>query len=153
AIAVWLGATSDLILRAPYEHWRRRNRHRERPMRFVLFDLRFAARTFVRQKGATALVLLTLTLAVAANTAGFALLNRLFLRPFPFREPDRLVYLNEQAPKWNLEFTGINYPDFDTWRKSVRSFEGMALLSDDDVNLADGARVERVQAAYVTYDL
>ncbi|HEU4628282.1 MAG TPA: ABC transporter permease, partial [Gemmatimonadaceae bacterium] len=116
-------------------------------------DLRFAARSFGRQKGATAVVLVTLTLAVAANVAVFTLVNALFLRPFPFPQPDRLVYLNEQAPRWNLEFTGINYPDFDAWRRGAHRFAAMALMDQGSVNLAAGRSAERVQAAWVTYDM
>ena len=115
-------------------------------------DLRFAWRTFARQRGATALVLLTLTLAVAANTAVFTLVDSLFLRPLPFAAPDRLVYLNEIAPKWNLEYVGINFPDFDVWRKATTSFEAMALTDRTQVNLADASGAERVRGAVVTRD-
>src|SRR6476661_311485 len=128
-LAFVIAATWDITRRAPYEHWRRRGRRRneDSTMRSFLADLRFAVRSFSRQPGPTALIVLTLTLGIAANTAVFSLVDGLFLRPFPFREPDRLVYLNERAPSWNLEFTGINYPDFHTWRATARAFESMAL--------------------------
>jgi putative ABC transport system permease protein len=153
-LGTWLCATWDVVRRAPREHWRRRGRRapEEQSMHSFLSDLRFALRTFARQKGATTLVLLTLTLAVAANTAVFTLINGLFLRPFPFPQPDRLVYLNERAPKWNLDFVGINYPDFDTWRRTTHSFEAMALFDETSVNLADGTGADRVRGALVTYD-
>ena len=122
-------------------------------MHSFLSDLRFALRSFARQPGATALVVVTLGLAVAANTAVFTLLDGLFFRPFPFSEPNRLVYLNEKAPRWNLDFTGINYTDFATWRGRARSFESMAVWSNESVNLADGGSAERVDAALVTYDM
>src|SRR6478609_5417716 len=56
------------LRRAPYEHWRRRGRRRnEDPaMRSFLADLRFAFRSFGRQPGATALIVVTLMLGVAA---------------------------------------------------------------------------------------
>ena len=121
-------------------------------MQSFFSDLRFALRSFVRQPGATALIVVTLALAVAANTAVFTLLDGIFFRPFPFSEPNRLVYLNEKAPRWNLEFTGINYPDFTTWRSRARTFESMALWSTMSVNLADDTGAERIDAAQVTYD-
>src|SRR5687767_4959206 len=149
-----IAAAWDLARRAPYEHWRRRGRRRneESPMHSFFADLRFAARSFSRQPGPTALIILTLTLGVAANTAVFAIVDGLFLRPFPFPNPDRLVYVNERAPSWNLEFTGINYPDFHTWRQRVRAYEIIALWSGSSINLADGAGAERTDGLAVTYD-
>jgi len=148
------GAAWDLVRRAPYEHWRRRGRHRneDSPMRSFLADLRFAVRSFGRQPGAIALIVLTLTLGIAANTAVFAIVDGLFLRPFPFPEPGRLVYLNERAPSWNLELTGINYPDFHTWRERASTFESMALWGEASVNLADPSGAERVNGLAVTWD-
>jgi predicted permease len=145
----------DIVRRIPYEHARRAITHgtREPRMQSFLSDIRFAVRSFARQPGSTALLLLTLALAVAANTAVFTLINGLFLRPFPVPEPSRLVYLNEKAPKWNLERTGINYPDFVAWRAHGGSLQSMALWSAADVNLTDGATSERVAAGSMTYDL
>ena len=144
----------DVLRRAPYEHWRRRGRkpNEESTMRSFLADLRFAVRSFSRQPGPTALILLTLTLGIAANTAVFAIVDGLFLRPFPYPEPDRLVYVNEQAPTWNLEYTGINYPDFATWRERVSAFEGIALWDHASINLADASGAERAEGLAVTYD-
>ena len=155
--AIWfaISATLDLARRAPYEHWRRRGRrpnNEEHTMRSTLADLRFAIRSFGRQPGPTALIVLTLMLGVAANTAVFAIVDGLFLRPFPFPHPDRLVYVNERAPTWNLEFTSINYADFHTWRERARDFEALALWNDVSLNLADGSGAERADGLTVTYD-
>jgi putative ABC transport system permease protein len=115
-------------------------------------DLRYAWRSLLRQPGASTLVVLMLALGIAANVAVFTLVNGLFLRPFPFRQPDRLVYINTSAPKWNLDTVGINFPDFDQWTKGQKLFDAIAMMEGDEVNLADGAGAERVRAAYVTRD-
>jgi predicted permease len=149
-----ISALWDILRRSPYEHWRRRGRHRneDSSMRSLLADLRFAIRSFSRQPGPTALIVLTLTLGIAANTAVFAIVDGVFLRPFPFPEPGRLAYLNERAPTWNLELTGINYPDFHTWRERATAFESMSLWAETSVNLADASGAERVDGLAVTYD-
>jgi len=149
-----IASTLDIARRAPYEHWRRRGRrpNEESTMRSFVADLRFAVRSFTRQPGPTALIVLTLALGVAANTAVFAIVDGLFLRPFPFPQAERLVYLNERAPAWNLEFTGINYPDFLTWRERARAFDAMALWSETSINLADESGVTRADGLAVTYD-
>jgi hypothetical protein len=99
------------------------------------------------------MLLTTLALAVAANTAVFTLLDGLFLRALPFPSADRLVYLNEKAPRWNLDFTGINFPDFATWRDRAHAFEAMGVWGSQSVNLAtDGGAPERIDALTVSYD-
>ena len=118
----------------------------------ITSDIRAAWRSLVRQKFATGLAIGMLALGIAASVAVFTLVNGIFLRPFPVPEPDRLVYINETAPKWNLEYVGINYPDFDQWRKGQRLFEAIALHDTATFNLADGPSVERVQGAQITRD-
>ena len=156
---VWLSAFSDAIARTAYEHWRQRGRrpmlaaNKERHMTSLVADLRFAVRSFSRQPGPTALVIFTLALAVAANTAVFALVDAVFFRALPYPNASRLVDVNEMAPSWGLDFTSVNYPDFDTWRKNTRAFAGIALFDDAAFNVADGNEAVRLDGQFVTYDL
>jgi hypothetical protein len=60
-------------------------------MQGVWKDLAFGARTQLKTPAATAAVVLTLAIGIAANTVTFSLLNSLFIRPLPVREPERLV--------------------------------------------------------------
>ena len=156
-VSVRLGAFADLARRVPYEHWRRRGRPTLQPrvnrMPSVFADLRFALRASTRQPAATALVIATLALAVAANTAVFALVDAVFFRSLPYPHASRLVDLNEQAPKWNLEFVGITYYDFDQWQKNSRVFEGMAVWDGSAVNISDGTTATRVDGQMVSYDM
>jgi predicted permease len=115
-------------------------------------DFRYALRSLTRQKTATALVLLMLSLGIAANVAVFSLVNGLFLRPFAFPDQDRLVFINETAPKWNLEIVGINYPDFHAWREGVKLFEGIAIWDGGSFNLSTSTGAERIRGAWVTHD-
>jgi predicted permease len=152
--ATWAAGALDVLRHAPREHWRRRHdQPRVRTMPSIGADLRFALRTFARQKGSTALVLLTLVLAVAANVAVFMLLDGLFFRPFPYPEAGRLLYLNERAPKWNLDHVGINYPDYVEWRDHTPTIESMALVMSTSVNVSDGTSAERLPAAQITWTL
>jgi putative ABC transport system permease protein len=155
AAHVWLRAIADVVRRAPYEHWRRRRARRspEKRMQSFVSDLRFAVRSFRRQPGATALVVVTLALAVAANTAVFSLVDAVFFRALPYPDASRLVDVNETAPKWNLDFTGINYADFVQWQKSSHAFEGMALWDDERFNVASGDSPERLDGQAVTYNM
>ena len=115
-------------------------------------DIRYAIRSLSRQRMSAALVVAMLALGIAANVAVFSLVNGLFFRPFPFDEPDRLVFINEKAPKWNLELTGISFPDFDTWRRGQQQFEALAAWTSRDLNLAEGSTADRISAAVTSHE-
>ena len=153
-LAVWLAAAWDLLAASM-----RRTRHRsfpspsvERRPSMLGTDLRYTFRWLARQKASSALIALMLALGIGANVVVFSLVNALFLRPFPFPQPDRLVYINETAPKWNLDLVGINYPDFHQWHASAQMFEAIGLYSEASLNLSDGNQAERISGAEVTAD-
>ena len=156
AAAVWVRAISDL-LRARVASWSQGRvpltvAIDERTSLMAGSDIRYAWRALLRQRGASALAVLMLALGIAANVAVFSIVNGLFLRPFPFSEPDRLVYINTSAPKWNLDVVGINYPDFDRWQKDQKLFEAIALYDTTNVTLADANGAQRIRGLEITYD-
>ena len=60
----------------------------------LLRNLHFGARTLLRTPGVSLAILLTLALAIGANTAIFTVTNAVLLRPFPYRDPAQLVTSN-----------------------------------------------------------
>ena len=87
-------------------------------------DLRFAARTLTRERLFTAAAVLMLALGIGANSAMFALVDAILLRPLPFPAPDRLVVLWEQTPASpRSRVSPINLLD---WKARSRTFDGMA---------------------------
>ena len=115
-------------------------------------DIRYAYRSLTRQKLGTGLVIGMLALGIGANVAVFSLINGLFLRPFPFPEPERLVYINEAAPRWNLESTGVNYADFWVWHEGQQRFDAIALYDERSFSVATDSGADRMQGAAVTAD-
>ena len=86
-------------------------------------DLRYGARMLQNKPAFTAVALVALALGIGANTAIFSVVNAILLRPPPFKDPDRLVYVWETNPKIGLDRGIVSPPDFADWREQNRVFE------------------------------
>jgi predicted permease len=111
-------------------------------------DVRFALRTFRRIPGFTAIAVLTLAIGIGANTAVFSILYAVLLRPLPFRDAGRIV----SVPRLMTNGTpiGLSWPEFDSWRRTISSFESMALYRGGAGDLVGGGDPERIVVASVS---
>src|SRR5678810_551834 len=109
-------------------------------------DLRFAFRQLRKSPGFTVIAVLTLALGIGANSAIFSVVNHVLLRPLPYPQPERLVYLNEVI---NGTDTSIALPDYVDWRKESKSFEHLAMARLESRNLSGiaGRAPERISVA------
>ena len=107
-------------------------------------DLRFGARILRRSPGVALVGIMTLALGIGANTAIFSLLHAVLLRPLPYRDPGRLVWASQYAPR--LDATLVPAGTFLAWSDQNRSFENMAAYDDHlcDGNLTTGAEPVRL---------
>ena len=114
-------------------------------------DLRFAARVLRRSPGYTVAALLTLALGIGASTAIFSVLYGVLLRPLPYRNPDRLALVQTRnGTTGAITPSGFSGPDFEEWRRRVRSFESLALCSRNIFALDRDDGAETVQGAFVS---
>ena len=86
-------------------------------------DLRYAARSYRKTPAFTIVALLSLTLAIGANTAIFSLLNALLLRKLPVRDPDALVQV--AAVTRSTEEAGFTIPTFEELSRQQQVFSSV----------------------------
>src|SRR6266496_5715526 len=89
-------------------------------------DLRFALRQLRKSPGFTVLAVMTLALGIGLNTAIFSLINDLFLRGLPFKEPGRVVHMYSNARERNLLELLVSVPRFQHFRAGQKIFDGFA---------------------------
>src|ERR1700730_14726572 len=96
----------------------------------LLRDFRYSYRLFLQTPGFVAAALLSLALAIGANTTIFSVLNAILLRPFPVKDPGQLAVVFEN----NRQLDDIRVPTyaaFSQWKQRSKAFENMALGDSD----------------------
>lgn len=117
-------------------------------MDILLRDLRYALRILINRPGFTIVAVLTLALGIGANTAVFSVVNAVLLRPLPYGNPDRLVFVSEKSAE--IENKPFSMPNYHDWRDRNESFESIAAYKFADFNLTGIEPSERVQGAMVS---
>jgi putative ABC transport system permease protein len=114
-------------------------------------DMRYGLRMMARNPGFTAVAAFTLALGIGANTAIFSVVNGALLKPLPYEESERLVFVAELSANGGQE--SISYPNFTDWRAQNRVFERIGIFTSFDYTLTVSGEAEVVVAGEVTADL
>jgi putative ABC transport system permease protein len=112
-------------------------------------DMRYGARTLLKQPGFTSFAALTLALGIGANTVIFSVINALILNPPHIAQAERVAAIWRTAKDRRVEGY-VSYLDLQDWRASNRSFEAIAAYKPNGFILLDGERAERLQGMRVT---
>jgi putative ABC transport system permease protein len=114
-------------------------------------DVRYALRTLRKSLGFTTVVVLTLTLGIGANTAIFSIVNSVLLRPLPYRNASRLVWVSNDIPRQHASL--VMESDYFGWRELNHAFEDLAAYwPGETLTLTGGNEPEQIQAGHVTYN-
>jgi hypothetical protein len=111
-------------------------------------DIRFGARQLRKNPGFAVVAVLTLALGISANTFVFSVINQVYLRPLPFRNPGELVRV---AILGNArEFQKLSFPEFQYLRDSSATLKEISAVQVTGVNLTGVDEPASLQASWVS---
>ena len=115
-------------------------------------DLNYGVRMLKKHPGFTLIAMLTIAFGIGANTAIFSVVNALVLRPLPFPDSDRLVWVeevsiptNSSQPAWGGHFL--------TWQANSQTLSGIAAIDGGTRTLTGEGEAERVEVGLVSAGL
>lgn len=109
----------------------------------LIQDVRFSLRTLRKSPGFFSVAVITLAMGIGATVAAFSVVNAVLLRPFGFRDSDRLLWIYSQRsdnPRGNFSL-----PEYCDYRDQTTSFDGLAAIASFNPSLSDSGEPERVQ--------
>src|SRR5215475_8952120 len=116
-------------------------------------DLRYGARMLMKNSGFTLITIITLALAIGANSAIFSIINAIVFKPLPFDDLDRIVAVWEKAPGPGYERNQTSVANYLDWREQSNSFENLAIYMLWSANLGGIDPPERVRGYQVSPNL
>jgi predicted permease len=119
----------------------------------ILQDVRNAIRTLWRGKGFALAAILCLGFGIGLNTTIFSLIDGVLLKPFPYKDPDRLLVVGAQNQRAGA-FTELSYLDLRDWREAASSAIAIGASQFRSMTLSEaGGEPERYTGAAITWDL
>ncbi len=105
-------------------------------------DLRYAVRLLRKSPGFTAVAIITLALGIGANTAIFSVVNGVLLRPLPYEDPAKLMFIFSSSPSRGLHNYGTSPPDFRAMRERNHTLAGLSGFYSGHFNLTGAEQPE-----------
>src|SRR5262245_387614 len=117
-------------------------------MHRLLNDVRFALRVLRRTPAFTAVALLVLSLGIGATTAVYAVFDTVLLRPYGYRDMDRIMILLERS--LDGQDISVSWPNFQDWRAQRDIFEELGVYRGVAVTITGEGAAERVTGHMVS---
>jgi predicted permease len=113
-------------------------------------DLRYGLRMLLRNPGFTLVAVIALALGIGANSAIFSVVNTVLLRPLPFKNPDALMMIWEDATHLGFPDNTPSPANFIDWRDKNTVFESMIATAQNSFNLTGVGDPERCDGRRVS---
>ena len=109
-------------------------------------DARYALRMMRKAPIFSITTVMLMALGIGANATVFAAVNAVLLRPLPYRDAGRLMFVRENGPGETSRGSRVGIPDFNDWRAQSSSFTDLAAYAPVSFNFAHAGGAERVEA-------
>jgi predicted permease len=119
----------------------------------MLFELRYAIRQLLKSPWFTLVAVVGLGLGIGANVALFSVVNSVFLRPLPYREPARLVRLSSTIEAQNLRRVGFSYPRYLEVQQHQQVFSDLAFSVGNAFTLTGRGDAEQLIGIHASASL
>ena len=139
--ALWRDLLVDLARTAPKEQ-----------LHVLLADLRYTLRLMRRAPLFTASVVLTIAMGIGATTTMFTVVNAVLVRPLPFADPSRLVWVAEKNDTLHLPTFGASVLNYLSWRERTQTLD-LAAIGFGSYNIVDGGEPEQFVGGRLTPSL
>lgn len=120
-------------------------------MRGFLDDLRFALRMLGKDRWTALVAILTLALAIGANTAIFSVVNTVLLRPLPYPHADRLLMVLESQPQ--VERLPVPYLNYLDYKRANRTFDALGAMNIGTMTMTGRGDPEQLLVMGYSHDL
>lgn len=116
----------------------------------ILADIRIAARGLAKARGFTLVVVLTLAVAVGANTAIFSVVDSVLLGPLPYPDADELVAIGIDRPETGVGEMGFSDTSYPHYRDKNRTFEELGAYQSTELSLTGTGVPSQLPVGVVT---
>src|SRR5262249_52967634 len=115
-------------------------------------DLRYGVRMLAKHPWISLVAVITLALGMGVNAVIFSGVYSLLLRPLPYQDADRLVFVGDSDPSNPSAGNEVTFAEFSEWKDRSRSFEGLAAMTNWNPRFKFGADAEQVKGSLVSAD-
>src|ERR1041385_8151931 len=119
-------------------------------MNTLFQDVRYGLRVLLKRPGFTAVAVVTLALAVGANTAIFSLVSAVLVRPLKYRDAERLVMVWEVPPVAGMPRDDAATGNYADWKAQNHAFDDLAAVDQRTYDLNGDGEPEKIFAHAVT---